>query len=129
MRRARDADAKARRAMGLTERTPPTADDYAAYRERYCNWGRWGDDDELGTLNLVTPTVRRTAASLVVEGRTVSLARPLDTHARADNPYPAHHFVAVEGSGGMVDYVGCFVHGFTQTHIDALCHLRTAEGD
>ena len=57
------------------------------------------------------------------------MARPLDTHASPANPYPAHTFVALEGSGGMLDYVGCFVHGFTQTHIDALCHLRTAEGD
>jgi len=29
------------------------------------NWGRWGKDDELGTLNLITPAVRKAAASLV----------------------------------------------------------------
>src|SRR3954452_13971432 len=29
----------------------------------------------------------------------------------------------------MLEYVGSFLHGFTHTHIDALCHLRTAEGD
>jgi kynurenine formamidase len=115
--------------MGLADRTPPSADEYAAYRARYSNWGKWGDDDEFGTLNFITPDVRRAAAGLVREGRTVSMARPLDTHAGPANPFPAHHFVAVEGSGGMIDYVGCFVHGFTQTHIDALCHLRTAEGD
>jgi kynurenine formamidase len=115
--------------MGLEDRRPPTADEYAAYRARFSNWGRWGDDDELGTLNLVTDDVRRAAAALVQTGRTVSLARPLDTHAGPANPFPAHHFVAVEGSGGMLDYVGCFVHGFTQTHIDALCHLSTLEGD
>lgn len=115
--------------MGLADRTPPSAQEYAEYRTRFCNWGRWGDDDELGTLNLVTPEVRAAAARLVREGHTVSLARPLDTHAGPANPYPAHHFVAIEGSGGMLDYVGCFVHGFTQTHIDALCHLSTLEGD
>ncbi|MEI8001281.1 MAG: cyclase family protein [Actinomycetes bacterium] len=115
--------------MGLADRTPPTAEEYAAWRTEFCNWGRWGDDDEFGTLNLVTPEVRRAAATLVREGRSVSLGRPLDTHASPANPYPAHHFVAVEGSGGMLDYVGCFVHGFTQTHIDALCHLGTLEGD
>ena len=102
--------------------------EYDEYRRRYCNWGRWGDDDEFGTLNHVTPDVRRAAAALVTEGRAVSMARPLDTHASPANPYPAHTFVALEGSGGMLDYVGCFVHGFTQTHIDALCHLRTADG-
>ena len=115
--------------MGLAERTPPTAEEYAAYRDRFRNWGRWGADDELGTLNLITDDTRRSAAALVEHGRTVSLARPLDTHASPANPYPAHHFVAVEGTGGMLDYIGCFVHGFTQTHIDALCHLSTLEGD
>jgi kynurenine formamidase len=115
--------------MGLAERTPPNAEDYAQYRERYCNWGRWGDDDELGTLNLITPDTRRAAAELVREGRTVSISRPLDTHAGPANPYPAHTFVALEGSGGILDYFGCFVHGFTQTHIDALCHMRTADSD
>ena len=115
--------------MSLANRTPPTDADYAEYRTRYKNWGKWGDDDEFGTLNYVTPDVRRAAAALVAEGRAVSMARPLDTHASPANPYPAHTFVALEGSGGMLDYVGCFVHGFTQTHIDALCHLRTAEGD
>jgi kynurenine formamidase len=32
------------------------------------------------------------------------------------------------GSGGMLDYVGMFIHGFAQTHIDALCHLPTLDG-
>ena len=47
--------------MGLADRTPPTADEYAEYPKRFSNWGRWGDDDELGTLNFVTPDVRRAA--------------------------------------------------------------------
>ena len=104
----------------MASRTPPTDAEYAEYRTRYRNWGKWGDDDEFGTLNHVTPDGRRAAAALVTEGRAVSMARPLDTHASPANPYPAHTFVALEGSGGMLDYVGCFVHGFTQTHIDAL---------
>ncbi len=42
------------------------------------NWGRWGDDDEIGTLNLITPEVRRRAAAAVRSGRAFSLAMPLD---------------------------------------------------
>jgi kynurenine formamidase len=42
------------------------------------NWGRWGDDDQIGTLNFITPSVRAHAASLVREGRPISLALPLD---------------------------------------------------
>jgi kynurenine formamidase len=41
------------------------------------NWGRWGPDDELGTINLITPEVRRRAAASVRSGRAVSLALPL----------------------------------------------------
>lgn len=42
------------------------------------NWGRWGADDEIGTLNLLTPEVRAAGASLVREGLVVSLALPLE---------------------------------------------------
>ncbi|HWC38897.1 MAG TPA: cyclase family protein [Acidimicrobiales bacterium] len=41
------------------------------------NWGRWGEDDEIGTINLITPEVRRRAAACVKTGRTFSLALPL----------------------------------------------------
>lgn len=41
------------------------------------NWGRWGKDDEIGTINLVTPEVRRAAAACVRTGRAFSLALPL----------------------------------------------------
>jgi len=109
--------------MGLQERTPPTVEEYLAYPQRFSNWGRWGDDDEFGTLNHITDEVRRSAAALVREGEAISLSRPVDTFAGPANPYPAHHFVAMEGSGGLLDYVGMFIHGVTQTHIDALSHL------
>ena len=111
--------------MGLRERTIPSDEEYLSWRERFCNWGRWGADDENGTLNFVTDAVRISASGLVRAGRTVCLARPIDTFAGPANPYPAHHMVGCEGSGGMLDYIGMFIHGFTQTHIDALCHLRS----
>jgi kynurenine formamidase len=114
--------------MGLADRTPPSEAEYADYRKRFSNWGRWGADDELGTLNFVTDEVRRSAAALVQTGRAISCSRPIDTKAGPANPYPAHHFVAVGQSGGMLDYVGLFIHGITNTHIDALCHLPTVEG-
>ena len=114
--------------MGLHERTIPSDDEYLSWRERFCNWGRWGADDEKGTLNFITDDVRVSAGGLVRSGRTVCLARPIDTFAGPANPYPAHHMVGCHGSGGMLDYIGMFIHGFTQTHIDALCHLRTHDG-
>jgi kynurenine formamidase len=42
------------------------------------NWGRWGDDDELGTLNFVTPEKRVAAAQLVKTGKTFDLGMPFD---------------------------------------------------
>src|SRR5574341_1503207 len=42
------------------------------------NWGRWGPDDELGTLNYITPEKVAAAARLVRRGVTFSLAIPLD---------------------------------------------------
>ena len=55
-----------------------------AYPERFHqlakkvnNWGRWGPDDEIGTVNLITPEVRRRAAACARTGRAFSLALPL----------------------------------------------------
>ena len=114
--------------MGLKDRRPPTPEEYLDYRKRFSNWGRWGADDELGTLNFVSAEVRRAAAGLVTEGRSISLTRPIDTKPGPANPFPGHHFLAAGTSGGMLDYLGFFIHGFTNTHIDALCHLSTTEG-
>ena len=46
------------------------------------NWGRWGDDDELGTLNLITPEVVVRAAECVKRGESFPLGLPL----HADGP-------------------------------------------
>ncbi|MFF1876623.1 cyclase family protein [Leifsonia sp. NPDC058230] len=48
------------------------------YMSRHSNWGKWGADDELGTLNHVTPEIRQRAASLVRKGKPFSLAVPFD---------------------------------------------------
>jgi kynurenine formamidase len=46
--------------------------------QKVSNWGRWGDDDELGTINLITPDVVRRGAACVKTGKTFSLALPLE---------------------------------------------------
>lgn len=45
--------------------------------ERVNNWGRWGTDDETGTLNLITDAVVREAAAGVRTGHRIPLALPL----------------------------------------------------
>jgi kynurenine formamidase len=112
------------------KRSAPTAEEYAAYKERFNNWRRWGEGDQLGTLNHITPDTRRAAAALVREGRSVSLARPLATAAAVPgqrNTQPAEHRVEV-GAMGCGDYIGVSYHGFVNTHVDALCHIFTPDG-
>jgi kynurenine formamidase len=53
---------------------PPAFDELA---RKVNNWGRWGDDDEIGTLNLITPDVITRAAACVKQGRAFPLAIPL----------------------------------------------------
>jgi kynurenine formamidase len=52
-------------------------EEFAELARRVNNWGRWGDADERGTLNLITPDVVRRGASCIRSGRTISLALPL----------------------------------------------------
>lgn len=52
------------------------------------NWGRWGADDQRGTLNLITPEKRRQAAALVREGISVSLSQNYSTERAVDNVSP-----------------------------------------
>jgi kynurenine formamidase len=49
-----------------------------ALAERYRNWGKWGPDDELGTVNYISPQKVVEAAGLVRKGKVFSLALPLD---------------------------------------------------
>jgi kynurenine formamidase len=94
------------------------------YHRTLSNWGRWGPEDELGTLNMITPEVVAAAAATVRTGRTVSCARPLDTHAASDNPRPATHVMLGTHAEGMgSDSLAVAPHGFATTHVDALCHV------
>jgi kynurenine formamidase len=88
------------------------------------NWGRWGKDDQLGTINLITPAKRREAAAQVTEGFSVSLARDTDTEKAIDNANPLEHkmSVGVDNEFNMDSY-SVFFHGFGHTHFDALSHV------
>jgi kynurenine formamidase len=113
-----------------TERSAPTPEEYHAYKQRFSNWGRWGADDQLGTLNHITPERRAAAAQLVRSGIAVSLANPLATApvlGAGRNAEPAEHRMNL-GQGGCSDYIGVSYHGFANTHVDALCHIYTEDG-
>lgn len=95
------------------------------------NWGRWGPDDQLGAANLITPAKRMEALSLVTEGVTVSLAHRLITTEEEDVPQPfTHRMLGVPDAaaepplmGGVMDNYGVTYHGYSHSHIDALCHI------
>ena len=95
------------------------------------NWGKWGPDDQVGTVNYLTPDKVRTAASLVRTGRRVSLGIPINKVAGPDNPHQAIHFVtlghdvdlASSGVRFALDFMGIACHGDCHTHVDALCHV------
>ena len=55
----------------------PLPEEFHALARKVNNWGRWGPDDELGTLNLITDEVVRRAAGCVKTGKRFSLALPL----------------------------------------------------
>ncbi len=92
------------------------------------NWGRWGVDDERGTLNLVSPEVVVQATSLVTDGELVACGS-MDLVATAANLSPPQHHMlmagdtAPSGYGQARDYIGIAPHGPATTHLDALCHV------
>jgi kynurenine formamidase len=103
-------------------RMPTAAEVESWYTDRR-NWGRWGDDDQKGAINLITPAKSAAAAALVRKGRKVSMARVFEPeqHFMRKNPRPG-------GGGSVVDYYGFIYHGQTITHIDALCHMWDTDG-
>lgn len=91
------------------------------------NWGRWGKNDQLGAVNLITPEVRRRAAALVREGFSVSLSRDADSVRAADNSRPFERKM-ISGDAGpqemfAVDTYTMTFHGASITHFDALSHM------
>jgi kynurenine formamidase len=123
--------------------TVPGDDELLGYFSTLSNWGRWGDDDELGTLNHVTPERRARAAALVRTGTAVSCAWDIDVAAPADPQLgpPQRHFLSTgEGlcdehrippqwaepgdrQSGATEYIGMVFHGYGITHLDSLAHM------
>ncbi len=112
-----------------------TREQYDTWMTELSNWGRWGDDDQVGALNLITPAKRVDAARLVETGRVVSMAREM-TVDRLENPdqASANRLPVLVGSVRSVfdiDTEGGYFweryeieyHGGTVSHLDALCHV------
>ena len=93
---------------------------YERWKTELSNWGRWGKDDQIGALNLITPSKRKQAAGLVKEGVSVSLAGDVDTVKAVDNPNPYELTMLTIGT----DRIGVNYHGIAHTHLDSLAHIN-----
>jgi kynurenine formamidase len=115
----------------MPERTIPTRAEVDSYLRDRRNWGRWGADDQVGAVNLITPEKRVQAAGLVRSGRSVSLSREFPKTPAPNNLTPAQHFMRLldRGTGAAaIDYYGISYHGQASTHLDALCHTWNNAG-
>jgi kynurenine formamidase len=117
-------------AIGLAHaqsRPAITKETFDQWMTELSNWNRWGKEDELGAINLITPAKRKQAASLVKEGASFSLARDAEKEKAIDNPVPFGHQMTRTGvnnpgtSSG--DTFTISHHGYAHTHMDSLCHF------
>ena len=114
----------------------PSEQEAIGYVKTLSNWGRWGAEDELGTINLITPAKRAAAARLVQDGVAVTGARPIVTDITADTTFQFMRFMVDSGEGrdtappervrarrGAGEFIGMVFHGYTVTHIDTPAHF------
>lgn len=88
------------------------------------NRGRWGPDDELGTLRHVTPERRLAALATVRIGAVVSIGKDLPVGRTRQVPPSVVHIMAHAGQSAdsANDFIGLMPHGFEVTHLDAVGH-------
>jgi kynurenine formamidase len=119
----------------------PTEAEVRGWFSSLSNWGRWGDDDVLGTLNLITADVRRAAAATVRHGRSISCAWdistvPTPTAAVTPQRWMVKTGLALEPGGAVAhdrchdgslatasEFISMVFHGRTITHLDAFSHV------
>ena len=113
-------------------RQAPSEQEILGWFQKYSNWGRWGADDQLGTINFITPEKRKQAAGLVKEGVSVSCGRLIEPGIAADTLGGSSfrlmtgtgesHALKGSGVGRSGDVLILNYHGFTMTHMDSLAH-------
>jgi len=101
------------------------------------NWGRWGDDDERGALNLLTPERVRAGAAAVTTGKVYGLGIPIQSSGVPLLDYrgtPMRLTLLNESDDGRYAMMGCaegtgthedvlVLASHTTSHMDALVHV------
>jgi kynurenine formamidase len=124
-RRAKAAEAAPKYPRDLTKA------DIDRWMTELSNWGRWGKDDQAGTINLITPAKRKQAAALVKDGVSVSMSGnadiEMDSAAPQQSPHNWQHVMKSTGVGRQDGYVldtySMSYHNSISTHLDALSHF------
>lgn len=106
--------------------------------ERYSNWGRWGPDDQRGTLNFITPDRVLAACALPRSGQVISCALPFDSkgpQSGVGGRYNPIHTMIADGGDALAGAQDHFPGGFNYaddaismplqcgTQWDALSHV------
>ena len=114
----------------------PTEQEVIKWMSELSNWKRWGKDDQIGALNLITPELIKQSASLVTDGVSVSCARPLDNNIDAEVYRPTQRLMLESGEGwqfhekntdfeiqAALEHLSMVYHGYHITHIDSPAHF------
>jgi kynurenine formamidase len=117
----------------------PSEEEVLGWFDQLSNWGRWGDDDRLGTANHITADHRVRAAELVREGLSVSCSWDIRSGPQPGSTVENQRYMlstglglAEEGrrnligggrAGGAQEYIGMVFHGLDVTHLDSLAHI------
>lgn len=100
----------------------------SALFDELSNWGRWGQDDQHGTLNLIDPAAALRAMHNVTTATPISCARPMSPLLNGGSS-PLFHFMTSTGHDAKpvgksisADWLGFHIHGYGLTHLDAPSH-------
>ena len=111
-------------------RRDSTSQDFVRLQKQLSNWNRWGANDQMGAVNLITPAKRKAALGTVREGVSISMARNAETKEAVDNPTPIVRKTTRTGASqpktGIASTSDTFFisyHGMAHTHMDSLCHF------
>jgi len=117
-------------ARAQNTRPNSTPQDFVRLQKQISNWNRWGANDQMGAVNLITPQKRKAALATVQEGVSISMARNAEIKEAVDNPTPIVRKTTRTGASvpktGIASTSDTFFisyHGMAHTHMDSLCHF------
>ena len=101
-----------------------TLEDLRRWETELSNWGRWGTNDQRGTLNYITPRKAQEAAALVEDGVAVSVQHFVQWEPSLES----WRFAPAERwhSHMVLDVMSFSTHDGTLSHMDAICHYPGA---